>query len=905
MPVELGSFDVIISMDWMAKNHTVIVCNEKVNCIPPRSTLRRDAKSILCKLCPRRMRTSKKEKRLEDVSIVRNFPKVFLEELPGLPPTRQVEFQIDLVPGAAPVARAPYRLVPSEMQELSAQLQELSDKGYIRPSSSPWGAPVLFVKNKDGSFRMCIDYRELNKFIVKNRYPLPRIDNLFGQLQGSRVYSKIDLRPGYHQLRVREEDILKMAFRTRYGQYEFQVMPFGLTNAPVVFMDLINRVYKPYLDRFMIVFIDDILIYSKSRKEHEGHLNEGIHVDPAKIESIKDWASPKTLTDIRQFLEKEETAFQTLKQKLCSAPILALPEGSENFVVHEMNYTTHDLELGAVVFALKMWRHYLYGTKCVMFTYYKSLQHILDQKELNMRQRRWLEMLSDYNYEMRYHLGKANMVADALRRKERIKQLQVRALVMTIRLNLPKQILNAQTEAMKEENFVNEDLQGMINKLEPRADRTLCLNNQSWIPCFGQLRALIMHESHKSKYSIHPRSDKMYQDLKKLYWWPNMKAEIATYVSKYLTCTKVKAEYQKPSGMLVQPKIPQWKWEDITMDFVTKLPKTATSQDTIWIIVDRLTKSAHFLPMREDDSLEKLTRQYLKEVVSRHGVPVSIISDRDKPVWCLEVFLARPKTRLTSDLFALTRSENFIPLPPKETVRVALATMGLVDENDTSISSTDLDVDIGNILFFDLVVQLDPGKKGRKSNICYPRYLSLIIEHLLGEAYKNENLKTFKPHHISATSFKAPFENEVPLLALMCKVANLSPEPIKSLIPPSSKVNADDIADKSLFGTNVQPPVEEPVTTVDVTQSIDASESSKELGNQPADVEKGMILSGFIPPGVDLKNSRLFKDKHIQCMKVRPLYELNFTQTQGSLNQSKESQGLRPLRRLNNHTQSS
>ncbi|GJR19233.1 putative reverse transcriptase domain-containing protein [Tanacetum coccineum] len=276
-----------------------------------------------------------------------------------------------------------------------------------------------------------------------------------------------------------------------------------------------------------------------------------------------------------------------------------------------------------------MWRHYLYGTKCVVFTDHKSLQHILDQKELNMRQRRWLELLSDYDCELRYHPGKANVVADALSRKSRPKPLRVRALVMTIGLNLPVQILNAQVEARKEENYGTEDLCGMIKNLEPRADGTLCLKNRSWIPCFGNLRALIMHESHKSKYSIHPGSDKMYQDLKKLYWWPNMKAEIATYVSKCMTYAKVKAEYQKPSGLLVQPIILVWKWENITMDFVTKLPKTTSGQDTIFVIVDRLTKSAHFLPMKETDSIGKLTRQYLKEVVSRHGVPVSIISDRD------------------------------------------------------------------------------------------------------------------------------------------------------------------------------------------------------------------------------------------------------------------------------------
>ncbi|GJW70574.1 putative reverse transcriptase domain-containing protein [Tanacetum coccineum] len=261
------------------------------------------------------------EKRLEDIPIVREFPDVFLEDLPGLPPVRQVEFQIDLILGAAPVARAPYRLAPSEMQELSNQLQELADQDFIQPSTSPWGAPILFVKKKDGSFRKCIDYRELNKLTIKNRYPLPRIDDLFDQLQGSSVYSKINLRSGYHQLRVRDEDIPKTIFRTRYIHYEFQVMPFGLTNAPAVFMDLMNRVRKPYLDKFIIVFIDDILIYSRNEEDHANHLkiilkllrkeklyakfskcdfwirmvqflrhlidSQGLHVDPAKIKAVK------------------------------------------------------------------------------------------------------------------------------------------------------------------------------------------------------------------------------------------------------------------------------------------------------------------------------------------------------------------------------------------------------------------------------------------------------------------------------------------------------------------------------------------------------------------------------------------------------------------------------------------
>ncbi|GJT60385.1 putative reverse transcriptase domain-containing protein [Tanacetum coccineum] len=359
---------------------------------------------------------------------------------------------------------------------------------------------------------MCIDYRELNKLTVKNRYPLPRIDDLFDQLQGSSVYSKIDLRSGYHQLRVRDEDIPKTAFRTRYGHYEFQVMPFGLTNAPAVFMDLMNRV-SPILA--LPEGNDDFVVYCDASLQGLGAV----------------------------LMQKEKV----------------IAYASRQLKPHEENYTTHDLELGAVVFALKIWRHYLYGTKCTVFTDHKSLQHILHQKELNMRQRRWLELLADYDCEIRYHPGKANVIADALSRKERIKPLRIRSLIMTLHPKLPTQILEAQTEAIKEENIKAENLRGMDKSFEIRPDGTRCIKNQSWLPLFGGLRDLIMHESHKSKYSIHPGSDKMYQDLKKLYWWPNMKAIIAEYVGKCLTCSRVKAECQKPSGLLVQPEIPMWK----------------------------------------------------------------------------------------------------------------------------------------------------------------------------------------------------------------------------------------------------------------------------------------------------------------------------------------------------------
>ncbi|GJX60961.1 putative reverse transcriptase domain-containing protein [Tanacetum coccineum] len=485
IPFGHGSFDVIIVMDWLSRHRAKIVCHERVVRIPlPHGEMLR---------------------------VYRERPEEKVKRLMRLPLSREVELRINLIHGAMSVAESPYHLAPTEMEELSNQLKELQDKGFIRPSSSPWGAPILFIKKKD------------------------------------------DLQAGYYQLRVHEDDIPKIAFRTRYGHFKFTLMPFGLTNAPTVFMDLMNR------------FL--------------GHVvnSNDIHVDPSKIEGVKNWESPESPTKKNKkyiWGDEQEMAFQTLKDRLCNAPVLALPDRPKDFVVycdascqglgyvlmqrgkvisytsrhlniHEKNYTTHNLELGAVVFALKIWRHYLYGTKSVIYTNHKSLHHIFNQKELNMRQRRWIELFNDYDCEIHYHPGKANVVAYAL----------------------------------------IEMLRGLDEQMERKSDGALYYMDRIWVPLMGD--------------------------------WPGMKKDIALYVSKCLTCSKVKAKHQRPSGLLQQPEIPKWKWERIAMDFITKLPRTSTEHDLFWVIMDRLTKYAHFLPIRE--GMDRLARLYLNEIVARHG----------------------------------------------------------------------------------------------------------------------------------------------------------------------------------------------------------------------------------------------------------------------------------------------
>ncbi|KAA3466629.1 DNA/RNA polymerases superfamily protein [Gossypium australe] len=652
MLLPFDEFDLILGMDWLTTHSVLVNCGSKfielkcenrdvirvesgwsdslpvmISSMVAEKYLRKGYESYLAFV----LNTQESEVKIEAVPVVCEYLNVFSEELPGLPPIREVEFGIELVPGTTPISVTPYSMAPLELKELKVQLQELTDKGFARPSYSPWGAAVVFVKKKDGSLRLCIDYRQLNKVTVKIKYLLPSIDDLFDQLKGATMFSKIDLRFGYYQLRVKKQDVPKTAFRMRYGHYEFLVMPFILTNAPTIFMDLMNRVFRPYLDK-------DKQLYAKFSKSEFwlrevgflGHIvsGDGIGVDPSKILAIVEWKLLSNVqfvkgfsmiaTTVTKLLHKDR--FERLKTLLTEAPVLVQPELGKEFMVHS---DTSFNGLGCVL--MQEGKVVAYGSRQLKSHKKNYPTHDL---ELAAIQRRWLEILKDYELVIDYHPGKANVVVDALSRKS---MYALRAMNVSLALSDDDTIL---VELRARPLFIQQKCEAQKNDDEMQAKKAKCEsgNNSEFricVPKDGELIRKILNEAHSGYLSIHLSSTKMYNDLKKFYWWPGIKRDISEFVTRCLICQQVKAKHQVPSRLLQLMMVPEWKCDRITMDFVTGLPMTPKKRDVVWVVVDRLTKSAYFIPVRVDYSLDKLAELYIAEVVRLHGVPVSIISDRD------------------------------------------------------------------------------------------------------------------------------------------------------------------------------------------------------------------------------------------------------------------------------------
>ena len=563
-------------------------------------------------------------------------------------------------------------------------MARLLQLGHVVPSTSPYGAPILFTVKKDGKLCMCIDYRGLNKLSIKNRYPLPRIDEMLDRLNGAQFFSIIDLRSGYHQIRIAPEDTHKTAFRTRYGHYEFLVLPFGLTNAPATFQTLMNNLLKPHLDVFVLVYIDDILIFSKTLDEHLLHLRtilgilrenklyaklekceflkdeleylgfliskNGIKTQPKKIEAVKNWPTPTNQTEIRSFLglagyyrkfiknfstiaapissllqkgtaiiwtDECAQAFQHLKQLLTEAPILAIADPEQPYTVTtdasdiaigavlsqnghplafysrkmnptEQNYPVHEKEELAIIEALREWRRYLEGCKhqVQIITDHQSLQYLSTQPSLSRRQARWSEFLSRFDFKITYQPGSTNKVADALSR-------QVNSIQIT------------------------SDLSEEISKI---IDPT----NIS-----KELKLKIFKEFHDSPLAAHPGFDKTLEIIKRVIEWPGLTVDLKAYIKSCEICQRYKPSNQVPAGLLQPLEIPSYNWESISMDLITQLPLSTHKHNAIIVFVDRFSKMSHFAATTTTATAPEIATIFLREVVRLHGLPKSIVSDRD------------------------------------------------------------------------------------------------------------------------------------------------------------------------------------------------------------------------------------------------------------------------------------
>ena len=633
-----------------------------------------------------------------------------------MPPLRGIEHQIDFIPGAVIPNRPAYRANPEETKEIQRQVEELLRLGKIRESMSPCAVPVIIVPKKIGDWRMCIDCRAVNKITVKYRYPIPRLDDMLDMLFGAVVFTKIDLKSGYHQIRIREDDEWKTAFKTKFGLYEWLVMPFGLTNAPSTFMRLMNHVLREFIGKFVVVYFDDILIYSRSVDEHYEHVrlvlvtlrnehlsanlkkcdfcmkelvflgfvvsSRGIEVDKEKIKAIVEWPTPKNANEVRSFHglasfyrrfvkdfstiasplneivkkdvgfhwgEKQQVAFDTLKSKLTQSPILALPNFERAFELEcdasgvgigavliqdnrpiayfseklkgaQLNYSVYDKELYALVRALQTWQHYLWPREFVIRSDHESLKYLQSQGKLSKRHAKWVEFIGTFPYGVKYLKGKENVVADALSRRH--------VLLSTLHSRLfgLEFIKDLYAEDDDFKNVFEACKSGSFNKFYVN-DGFLFKENKLCVPKCS-LRACLIREAHGGGLMGHFGVQKTLDVLHEHFFWPSMRVHVEKVCRNCVVCKRAKS-HTLPHGLYTPLPIPHEPWVDISMDFVLGLPRSRGGRDSIFVVVDRFSKMAHFIPCHKTDDASLVANLFFKEVVRLHGVPRTIVSDRD------------------------------------------------------------------------------------------------------------------------------------------------------------------------------------------------------------------------------------------------------------------------------------
>ncbi|KAL4582981.1 hypothetical protein LXL04_007545 [Taraxacum kok-saghyz] len=662
-------------------------------------------------------------------SLLHRYSALF-QQPSSLPPSRTHDHHIPLLPNTAPVNVRPYRYPHYQKQIMSELITTMLRDGVITPSTSPYSSPVLLVKKKDGTWRFCVDYRALNAITVRDRFPIPTVDELLDELHGSRYFSKIDLRAGYHQIRVHPADTHKSAFRTVDGHYEFLVMPFGLTNAPSTFQAAMNDLFRPVLRRFVLVFFDDILVYSPTSDEHLTHLETvfatltshqcfakaskcefateeihylghlisatGVSVDPDKITAITDWPRPNTLTQLRGFLgltgyyhrfvqnyarlakpltdllqgsgfawnPSADDAFQNLKRHLTSVPTLALPDFTQPFDVttdasgtgigavlsqadkplaffskklspRMQSDSAYNRELYALTEAVRKWRQYLLGRRFRIFTDQRSLKHLLTQTNTSGATK-----LLGFDFEIFYKPGKENVVADALSRQTEPVFLAISAITLPWLQTIRDYFTSDPAGRDWMTAYQNTPTQFSDHRVH---DGLVYFRDRLVVPPLDDLRNAILTEFHSSTLGGHSGVSATLQRISASFYWPSLRRTVTAFIRSCHTCQQIKYPTHKPFGLLQPLPIPNQVWEDLSMDFITQLPPSA-GYTTIWVIVDRLTKFAHFVPLKPNYTAPVLANTFLTTIYRLHGLPKTIVSDRDP------LFLSRFWTELFTQL---------------------------------------------------------------------------------------------------------------------------------------------------------------------------------------------------------------------------------------------------------------